>query len=100
MITDENLPAGWTAQSQRNEYDDLMDREFQRVTYQHASGEASVSIVEVQEPKDFEGWGYQVTAEGRAAGESTTSEKTLGIFEDLDDARTEALAYMADATVS
>lgn len=94
MITDENLPDGWTAASARSEYDELVDREYESRRYAHESGDASVSINEVQEPEEFEGWGYQVV--GEVDPVEAGQEETVGLFEDLDAAREAAVAYMAD----
>lgn len=94
MITDENLPEGWTAASERTQYDEVMDREFESRRYGHESGDVSVSINEVQEPEEFEGWGYQVTVEHDSAEDPRT--ERLGLFEDLAGAREVAIDYMAE----
>lgn len=91
MITDEQLPDGWEAESARDEYDEMMEREYQSRRYEHESGEARVSINDVQEPKEFEGWGYQVVAEHEFDG---GGREELGLFEDLDAAREAAIDYM------
>ncbi|MFB6254409.1 MAG: hypothetical protein ABEI06_07360, partial [Halobacteriaceae archaeon] len=57
-----------------------------------------VHIHEVQEPKDFEGWGYQVLVEEPRSDKSTTREEELGIYEDLNTARNKAFEYMENHT--
>lgn len=90
MITDEQLPDGWVAESSRDEYDEMMEREYQSRRYAHESGEATVFINDVQEPKEFEGWGYQVVVERETDGPGDD----LGLFDDLDAAREAAIDYM------
>lgn len=94
MITDQNLPDGWVASSESEEYDQMMDREFESVVFEREDGEVEVRINEVQEPKDFEGWGYQVVVEHGTEDDDDTSEAKLGIFEDLDEARETAINHM------
>lgn len=94
MITDQNLPDGWIASSESEPFDQMMDREFESVLFEHENGDAEIRINEVQEPKDFEGWGYQVTVEHGLNDDSGTSEEKLGVFEDLDEARATAIDQM------
>lgn len=94
MISDQNLPDGWQAGSRTAEYDRVMDREFESVRYDREDGEAVVRINEVQEPKDFEGWAYQVVVEYEAASGADTAEEDLGLFESLESARQAALDFM------
>lgn len=92
MITDENLPDGWTSATERTETDDVMQREFESKRYEHEKRGETVFINEVQEPKDLEGWGYQVVVEDPAGD---AAEKQLDVVEALDEARDVALEYMA-----
>lgn len=94
MITDDNLPDEWTAASARTEYDELMDREYESRLYEHETGNATVSINEVQEPNEFEGWGYRVI--GEVDADDSGHEEKVGLYEDLDDAREGAREYMRD----
>lgn len=94
MITDENLPDGWIASSARTEYDRTVDREYETIQFDHESGEATVYVHEVQEPKEFAGWGYQVVGEVHS-GESVR-EVERGPFEDQNAAREAALEFMTE----
>lgn len=98
MITDQNLPEGWVAGSEREEYDQVMDREFESVLFEREDGDAKVRINEVQEPKDFEGWGYQVVVDHDTDDDNGPHEEKLGIFEDIDQARETAIDHMESET--
>lgn len=90
MITDENLPAGWTASSRRESFDEMMQRAYESVRFEREDDGAVLRIHEVEEPDDFGGWGFLVTVDRNAR------ETELGVFEDLDQARHRAMEYMAD----
>lgn len=94
MITDENLADGWEAATAREEDDGMMGREFESREYEHQGDDELVRIVEVQEPEDFEGWGYEVVAEH---GADDPAREELGLYERLEDAREAAVEHM-DAT--
>lgn len=98
MITDENLPDGWVAVSRRTEYDQWMDREMDSVTFATEDETRAVRINEVEEPKEFEGWGYQVSVDRGRTADTTGKTEDLGVFEDLDEAGSAALGYMRGAT--
>lgn len=90
MITDANLPDGWTAVSNSTEEDVLMGREFETRVFEHETGDGRVAISEVTEPVESDSWQFQVIGETRQ-GEP---DETLGPFDDLDAAREAAIEFM------
>lgn len=92
MITDENLPDGWTATSADTESDELMDHDYETREYEHESGTVRVNVTEIKEPDEFDHWAYQVSSVVEAAGAG----EELGPFEDLESAREAAIEYMRD----
>lgn len=92
MITDEDLPEGWSAGTERTVHDEQMDRTYETRRYDRADGDAAVRIVEVQAPKDFGGWGFSVTLDRDVGSEGLER----GPFETLDAAREAAIEAMSE----
>lgn len=58
MIIDENLPAGWTACSSRESFDDVMQRAYESVRFEREDDGTVLRIHEVREPEDSGGRGF------------------------------------------
>jgi hypothetical protein len=81
------LPGDWEQTREQSRYDSFMDREYTTLVFTQSATGQDIIINDVQEPNNFEGWGYLVHVTDPAHGE-------IALVDDLQTAREVAHDFM------